>query len=456
MVAAERRVNVTEQGRCGRVRYEEAAGALEGYWELGGGDAIAVVSMGSEDAWRRQHAWAVARRADILHFVATEVVRQRAPGCRAAIDEASGDIVVRRPAGAGTGAGVAAPRVGPDVSWFGRWRRLRLMLALGVLAAAVLLGGIAWLGRKVLTVDPGKGTPIGLAVRTGTHVATLIRTLEPYVPSLHRDHSKDRYAIGVFVVPLDGTAPSLVPVAGGLAPNEFALSKILGSDGRSLWFDVRRVGAIDLATFAVRTPGGAAPRDLVGAAATPLPEGPDALLSAGFLTGPQRWLGLHSTSEVERDYRPGQFVRRVVRQADGRAQRQFFVGTLDPESGEPYRRILVMEPLGGATYPNAAFLRMDGRSEPIRLGNPEGALMVFSSAAGPKATVTVARADTAGALLWTVDTGIDRFALRQILPGARSVAFVGPRPSVPDRVPEPLLVLVANDTGTLTTHSLWQ
>jgi len=37
----------------------------------------------------------------------------------------------------------------------------------------------------------------------------------------------------------------------------------------------------------------------------------------------------------------------------------------------------------------------------------------------------VARVDTAGMLLWKVDTGIDRFRLEKILPDARIVAFVG-------------------------------
>jgi hypothetical protein len=65
-----------------------------------------------------------------------------------------------------------------------------------------------------------------------------------------------------------------------------------------------------------------------------------------------------------------------------------------------------------------------------------------------------ARVDHSGAVLWQVDTGIDRFSLKQILPGESSTAFVGTRPPVPDKVSEPLLVLVNHADGSARTLSL--
>jgi len=62
---------------------------------------------------------------------------------------------------------------------------------------------------RTFSFDPGKGTPIGSSVRTDTHIATLIQTLEPYVPSLNRDHGEDTYRISLFRVPLDGAEPGL-------------------------------------------------------------------------------------------------------------------------------------------------------------------------------------------------------------------------------------------------------
>ena len=64
--------------------------------------------------------------------------------------------------------------------------------------------------------------------------------------------------------------------------------------------------------------------------------------------------------------------------------------------------------------------------------------------------------DTEGKFIWKVDTGIDRFKLEQILPGKDSFAFVGTRPPIPDKVSEPLLVIVDNTTGAIAVHSLWQ
>lgn len=103
---------------------------------------------------------------------------------------------------------------------------------------------------------------------------------------------------------------------------------------------------------------------------------------------------------------------------------------------------------------NAAFLRPGRTDVPIRLDYPAGALMRFTAAAGPRGTPVVVRVDDTVQLRWRGDTGIDRFQLRQILPGAKITAFVGTRPPVPDHVSEPLLVIVDDDSGSRVTHSV--
>jgi hypothetical protein len=90
------KVTITEAGRSGDVTYEEDGRSITGWWEFAGGDAVAVVSMGSADDWSKRYAWAAERRAAILRFVADEVVRQKASGCKADIDEAGGWIELRR------------------------------------------------------------------------------------------------------------------------------------------------------------------------------------------------------------------------------------------------------------------------------------------------------------------------------------------------------------------------
>jgi hypothetical protein len=85
-------VTVVENGREGRVIYNEGLRSIAGYWEFGGGDVVAIVSMGNEREWGAQHAWALEQRGSILRFVADELIRQKAPRCRARIDETRGDI----------------------------------------------------------------------------------------------------------------------------------------------------------------------------------------------------------------------------------------------------------------------------------------------------------------------------------------------------------------------------
>ena len=86
-----RSVSIIEQGREGRVRYSEGGRSLDGYWEFGGGDVVAIVNAGTREDWSRMHPWAVEQRAGILRFIADEVIRQRAPACIAEIDEQRGD-----------------------------------------------------------------------------------------------------------------------------------------------------------------------------------------------------------------------------------------------------------------------------------------------------------------------------------------------------------------------------
>ncbi|MEO8591568.1 MAG: hypothetical protein ABI432_19460, partial [Flavobacteriales bacterium] len=201
--SSERRVEITGSGRSGSVVYREALGSLSFSWEFGGGDVLAIVQVEDAKAWKTQPSWMAGRRAAILRSVADEVIRQKAPNCRAEIDEAAGVIVLRE------GARTAQPPPMPPKREFSmtNFRSLRTALALVVLVVAVIAGCILWFKNKVLVIDPGKGTPIGLAVRTDTHIAILIESLVPYMPSLHRDASKDRYRISVFLVPLDGSEP---------------------------------------------------------------------------------------------------------------------------------------------------------------------------------------------------------------------------------------------------------
>jgi hypothetical protein len=466
-------VSIENQGRCGTLTYHEAANTLACYWEFGGGEAAAIVQCGTVADWAR-HPWALERRTEILQYIAAEVVRQQAPSCRAEIDQATGHIVLRQASNATTPASprksaAPSPAVGRGVSsatravearWFFRLTSLRMYLGLAVLAAALLVGAGLWVKDAMFSIDPGKGTAIGHSVRTDRHIATLIQTLEPYVPSLNRNHGNDQYSISLFLVPLDGSTTRLIPLRRGLAPDAFPLARILGSDGHTLWFSVAGVGGVDLDGYSLRTDAEAAavdPRILPRPwGDSPLAPAPGQFLAAGLMTSPTTWLGLHSAADVARNFKPQQWLRPVVSADNAREPRRFHLGEVEPDATTGYFRIVRMRVLADTEYLNAALLRTSKTATPIRPNDPLGALMLYTSSPGPQGIAVVARVDDTGNLIWRVDTGIARFALQQILPGDHATAFVGTRPTMPGKVPEPLLVIVDHSSGKQATHSLLQ
>ncbi|MBK7944605.1 MAG: hypothetical protein IPJ85_04520 [Flavobacteriales bacterium] len=343
-------------------------------------------------------------------------------------------------------------------AWYARYRKLRLMLALVVGAIALIFAAVMWFATKALSINPGKGTPIGWSVRIDGHVATLIQTLEPYIPSPNRNHGNDTYSIGIFLVPLDGSKPRLVPISGGHKAGSLGLVQILGSDGYNMWFDANAVGAVDFKSYELLTGADlrdAPPSNLKGALPNRLSPRIEASLSTGFFINDNEWFGVLSPEEAQGEYAPKKWLRRITHAESLKRMRRFHRGTLG-DSYDDRRQIVAMEPIDDIEYLNAAFLRFDDKSEPFRMQDPDGALMLHTSEPGMKGTLMVSRVGTGGRIIWQVDTEIDRFKLSQILPGEDATAFIGTRLPIPNKVPEPLLVIVEHNTGKVATHSMWQ
>lgn len=494
-----RSVTFVQQGREGQVVYTEGAGSITGHMEFGGGDVVTILSMGDAGAWRTHKAWAVERRAEILRFVADEAIRQKAPGCSAEIDAERGVVLLRSKAGAGAPA--AAP-AGGGGAWVFRFSELRSKLALVVLAVVVVGSAALWLSTRLLQVQPGRGTPIGPTLRTETHLATLIQQPQPYAASLHHDPSKERFTLSVLLVPLDGAAPQLIRVAEDQRAGSYGLAKVIGSDGRTLWLSAAGLHGVDLRSHALvtaadvrkgnpqlpaiwtedvsgidlvdgrlrmmaRDRSAAYALDPATLRAEPVPPRPVAWrpteppltlsMAAGLQASPQQWLGLHSKADLEGAFKPKRWVRAVESAREAKEMRHLVRGELGGDASTTgSRQIVSMAQVGEAEYLGAFFVRPDEKSPPLRLQNPDSVLMAYTSAPGSKGTLVVARVDVvSGTLLWSRDTGIDRFKLQQILPGERSTVFVGPRVPVPDQLSEPLLVIVDHASGAAVTHSLW-
>jgi hypothetical protein len=93
-------VSLSVNGRDGTVQYTDGLRTIQGYFEFGGNDVVAIIGMGTVQSWQRSQPWAVDQRAAILRFVAAEAIRQKARSCSAEIDDARGDIVLRQRLGA--------------------------------------------------------------------------------------------------------------------------------------------------------------------------------------------------------------------------------------------------------------------------------------------------------------------------------------------------------------------
>ena len=484
-------VIIDQQGRSGTVTYREAGGSIPLSWEFGGNDVVAVIYFADESAWRLQYPWAVERRAEILRHVADEVIRQRAPGCRAEIDERSDSINIRQ----------SSPPPPPisqrDQHLAFRARRAKLMTILAVIVLVVAAAAVGF--KRLFSVRASTGTPLGLSIRTPEHIATLIQTLEPYVPSLHRNPDKDRYRLALLLTPAEGRSPgTMISIAKQRRAQEFNLTKLLGCDGTTVWFSLNGIGGVNLksgkligeaelrranpsldeswddqrrmefdqrlrVTMADRkgvyevTPETlqalpASPR----AAKFPFDSKPQDFLSSGVRPSPTEWLGVLSAKAAAGGHKPKSWLSRLNRAEDAKELRSFYRSSLGPELDRGNREILSQERVSTDEYFNAAFVRTGADAEPLRLSGPDGFLMIYTSQPGLSGTLVLARVDSGGKIIWKTDTGIDRFKLSQILPDARFIAFIGTRPPVPDKVSEAILVVVDNQSGAASTVSLWQ
>lgn len=508
-----RSVTIVSHGRDGEVRYAEGAQVMEGYWEFGGGEVVTIVSMGSREEWVRAYPWAVEHRAGILRYIADEVVRQKAPTCVAEVNEESGVILVRLGGAGGGRAGSPPPLAAPAPqvkaeAFVKRYTKLKAMVALGLLVVALILGGIYWAGKKGLSVTAGSGIPLNECVRYGEHdlsrnsgIASLIQTTDPHAIEISGRGGNTTTSVSIVLIPLDGSTPKVVPVANGLNGNALGLSRIMGSDGHTLWFDAaglngvrlsdhklitpkdlraanpmldpswwedqRGMDAVDGHLYVLRVDRSAAitidPVTMKASDAKVVPtnsrferRSPGDHLAAGLITKQNTWLGLLSPEELAGEFKVGKHIKAVENADEANMLRRLCTASLGTSSDGKYFKIQRIAPIAGTEYLNAAFLRMDDKSEPLRLQDPQSALMIHTSAPGLKGTVIVSRVDAEGKILWSTDTGLDRFALKQILPGTEAFAFVGTRPMVEGKLSEPLVVLVSNSAGKATSHTLWR
>ena len=365
-------------------------------------------------------------------------------------------------------------------------------IALTVVILVVLVVGLAaWQFVSIKST----GTPLGDAMRTPEHIVQIISTQERYLPSLHRNPAKDRFRLDLLIVSIaDPTRQEMVTLirqqqANALQP----MTKILGADGDIVWVQALDLFAVNLknkrvlrlrdiekanpelnhflasATFdfeeqliAVspdRQQAYAVSGDTLKVTSTTAPRrtdwvspsaGAEVMLCSGGMITPDEWLGALVAKELAGSFKPGLSLPRDFPVNTAKESRQIYRARIATNDIRP--RIETMERLSETEYRNAAFIRSGRDATILRPPQPDSVLLTWRTSHLKDGTTQVARLDPAGTIIWTTDTGIDY--LKQILPGVELTAFIGERPPGPNKVPEPMLVLVNTATGATNVVSL--
>ncbi|MBL9115396.1 MAG: hypothetical protein JNJ83_10360 [Verrucomicrobiaceae bacterium] len=369
----------------------------------------------------------------------------------------------------------------------------------GIVASLLLLlvGGAmtAW---KLVAIE-STGVPLGLAARTSSHVLQLITTTESYLPSLHRAPGKDRYRIDLLAISIADPSKQEVftlirqQQANALTP----MTKILGSDGDVVWVQALSVFAVNMRTkkvsreddlsranpalalflasakphfadhFLAVSPDWTrafafSPETLKATACAPPPRAGwleeqahgriEGSLCSGGLVGEKQWLAVAPKDSATREFKPGSFLSRDFAANEKDTTTVLLSG--EAEISAERSRIRVANAIPGAHYRQANFIRR-APGGPILQAEARGNLFLLHRQ-GPElfSPQVLTQLTIEGASSWTSPTPIGR--LTQILPGSDVIALIGERTPLPDKVPEPILVLIDAATGVTKTTSLWR
>lgn len=409
------RVSFDDHGRDGYVHYREGEKTLSFYWAIGGGNVAASISVGDEAEWRAKHPDVADRRDEIIARIAAEAIRLRSPSSRAEIDatgrflnfisgagaaSASAPLHAPLPAGA-----PPAQRRADAAAMVWRLNKVKRRMGLFILILTLLVGGVMLAGRSALSIRT-TGTPVGASARAGDFIATPIGRLEPYVPSLNRNHGNDTYSIGLLIH--SARAPKVrhyVEAAKGKSGGAVSRVKIAGVSGDLVWLDTPETAVIDAARAQILS-GEAATR----APAPPRATGAEAL--AALATADRRLENLLAA--------PGD---------DGAPK------AID----------------AGEEIHNAAFLRAAPHGALLTLEGGDF-LAVFWTRPYRAGPLVAARVSPSGAVVWRSETALG--SLGEALPNRARPALIGARPREEGKVPEPLLVILDAGKGNVDTHSL--
>jgi hypothetical protein len=88
-----RKASYINKGRYGYVVYKDDQSELNLYFEFGGGDCVAIISVPTADEWEKTTKRPLADREPVLKFIAEQAIKDQAPNCTYVLSDNSIDLM---------------------------------------------------------------------------------------------------------------------------------------------------------------------------------------------------------------------------------------------------------------------------------------------------------------------------------------------------------------------------
>jgi hypothetical protein len=326
----------------------------------------------------------------------------------------------------------------------------RTGIALGVAGLAAVIAVVAGMLRHVGVKS--YGGPAGRVVRTGEHLAVLMQTRDPYMPSLKGRAERDMsysYALWIFPQSGDGEARITRLARGVRSGDRSSFAGVLGSVGGTVWLRITYLQGVDLASgqgVSAPAPPSIANMpisDFLRPNDTPT-LGPYRTTAVSLPSG--AWLVLADEEEAPTELKLGTPLHHNSTSKGTYRDRALYAVSVQPG---PIARLASATRLPTAGLNNAAFMRGAANGEVIRFSNPDGFLVAYEARATAERTIHFARVNVDGSVAWTADTRMGQ--LDEVLPHGRYPTFVG---QLENHLSEPMLAVLDLESGQIRRHSL--